>query len=281
MRRLAALVAFASGLAGMPVTATAEHQEPDPGRRTLLAVFAHPDDETVVAPLLARYAREGVRVYLAIATDGQKGVREHAGIAAGEALATARAAEARCACRALGIEPPVLIGLEDGALHRSGNGAALLEAIARLFAELRPDVVITWGPDGVSGHTDHRLVSALVTEVFQGWEDTGARQLYYAGLPVERLADLVERAGPSAPELPLRARTVLSRYLPVRIAYGEQDAAAATRSLECHESQYTPEERKALGGMARTLEDGTVYLRPWFVDVGTVTSLFDPARPER
>jgi LmbE family N-acetylglucosaminyl deacetylase len=70
--------------------------------RTLLAVFAHPDDEQVISPLLARYAREGVRVHLAIATDGQKGVREHAGIAAGDALATARAAEARCACEKLG-----------------------------------------------------------------------------------------------------------------------------------------------------------------------------------
>ena len=135
--------------------------------RTLLAVFAHPDDEQVVAPLLARYAREGVRVVLAIATDGQKGVRAHAGIPAGEPLATARAAEARCACERLGIQPPVLMGIEDGALHDEKNEAAAREHIVRLMAELMPQVVVTWGPDGMTGHADHRMISNLVTEVIQ------------------------------------------------------------------------------------------------------------------
>src|SRR5687768_12416335 len=41
--------------------------------RSVVAVFAHPDDERIVGPLLARYAREGHRVYLVIATDGRKG----------------------------------------------------------------------------------------------------------------------------------------------------------------------------------------------------------------
>ena len=81
--------------------------------RTLLAVFAHPDDETVVAPLLARYARMGLIARLAITTDGQNGVREHTSIPAGEALAKARAEEARCAAERLGIQPPFLLGLEE------------------------------------------------------------------------------------------------------------------------------------------------------------------------
>jgi LmbE family N-acetylglucosaminyl deacetylase len=280
MRRFAVLVTIATGLAIQPVTsgASSPARAPRAEGRTLIAVFAHPDDETIVAPLLARYAREGVKVVLAIATDGRKGVREHAGIAAGEALATARAAEARCACEKLGIEPPVLIGLEDGAMQAGENGAALREALERLFADLRPDAVVTWGPDGVSGHTDHRLVSAIVTEVVQSQAEAGPHQLYYAGLPAEPLARLVEQAGSSGPGLPMRPRTVRSRYLPVRIAYAPEDAAAATRSLDCHASQYTTEERQRLGGMARAVEDGTVYLRPWFVDPGRITELFVPAR---
>ena len=44
----------------------------------LLAVFAHPDDETFAGPVLARYAREGVKVYLAVATKGEKGADERA-----------------------------------------------------------------------------------------------------------------------------------------------------------------------------------------------------------
>ena len=57
---------------GTLTTAVPSQGEP----RTLLAIFAHADDETIIAPLLSRYAREGVRVHLAIATNGDKGVRE-------------------------------------------------------------------------------------------------------------------------------------------------------------------------------------------------------------
>ena len=48
--------------------------------RTLVAVFAHPHDETLVAPALVRYAREGVRVFLVIATDGRRGANAHAAL---------------------------------------------------------------------------------------------------------------------------------------------------------------------------------------------------------
>src|SRR5262245_15910184 len=71
--------------------------------RTLVAIFAHPDDETIVSPVLSRYAREGARVYVIIATDGRKGVSAHAGIPAGDSLAKVRAGEARCSARELGI----------------------------------------------------------------------------------------------------------------------------------------------------------------------------------
>src|SRR5688572_10473438 len=71
----------------------------------LLAVFAHPDDEASVAPVLAKYASEGVRVYLAVATDGRLGVSPHAGFAAGDELAAARMQEMQCAAEKLGLQP--------------------------------------------------------------------------------------------------------------------------------------------------------------------------------
>src|SRR5512146_1346015 len=76
------------------LTARAAAQQPP---KTILAVFAHPDDERIVGPLLAGYARSGVRTLLVIATDGRKGVTPHAHIPAGDSLARVRAGEARCA----------------------------------------------------------------------------------------------------------------------------------------------------------------------------------------
>lgn len=240
--------------------------------RTLVAIFAHPDDEQTVSPILARYAREGAEVHVVIATDGQRGVREHAGIPAGEALATARAAEARCACERLGIHPPVLLGLVDGDLHTQENKATLLREVARLFTELEPDVVVTWGPDGVTGHTDHRMVSNVVTEVVQRGAPGAPDQLFYVGLSAERLAVLAAAAGESAPR---GMATVKDRFLPVRVPYEDEDAAAAGKSLACHESQYTPEEMARMSGMTRAAENGAVRLRPWFVDPGPLTDLFE------
>ena len=79
----------------------------------LLAVFAHPDDESTVSAVLAKYAAAGVKVYLATATDGRLGVNEHAGIPAGDALAAARVLELKCTTEKLGINPPIMFGLYD------------------------------------------------------------------------------------------------------------------------------------------------------------------------
>jgi LmbE family N-acetylglucosaminyl deacetylase len=299
-----AVLGLAWGTAGLACTGGPPVSAQD-SPRTLLAVFAHADDEEVIMPLLARYAREGVDVHLAIATDGQKGAHGPTSIPAGEALAEARADEARCSCEALGIHPPILIGLVDGELHERENQATLLKEITRLFAELKPDVVITWGPDGVTGHTDHRLVNSLVTQVFQAAEGDAPGQLYCAGLPTERLAALAqggglgrrgergprEAGGPRGESGPGQARgprdprggpggpggfaTVRSRYLPVRIAYQEEDGKKAAEALACHKSQYPPEVAAQRSGMARALENGTVYLRPWYVETEPITDLFE------
>jgi len=253
-----------------PPKAAAEAPRP----RTLLAVFAHPDDEGIVGPLLARYAREGVRVHLAIATDGRYGVREFAGIAAGEALVKARAEEARCAAEALGIEPPVLLGFPDGLARSEGSPAgamgtmaALVQEVRSLFTRLRPDVVLTWGPDGMTGHPDHRLVSSIVTQVFQEDQPGWPRNLYYPGFPRDRAA-----TAPSIPGLPPPPLTA-ERYLTVRVPYEERDAQKARASFACHRSQFTAQEQDALFALMRHFHPGAVALRPWHA-AGPARDLF-------
>ena len=113
----------AAAVAALSLTAAcASHpassaSSPAPGApRTLVAIFAHPDDESIVSPALAHYAREGAKVYVVVATDGRKGVSAHAHIPAGDSLATVRAGEARCSAAALGAQPPILLGFEDAGL---------------------------------------------------------------------------------------------------------------------------------------------------------------------
>jgi LmbE family N-acetylglucosaminyl deacetylase len=115
---------FASLVGSIALLASPAGQQAPP--RTLVAVYAHPDDESSASPLLAKYAREGVKVYLIIATDGAAG-GQNTSIRRGPELARARAEEARCATDALGAAPPILLEFPDGQL---GNYA---EDPLRLF----------------------------------------------------------------------------------------------------------------------------------------------------
>lgn len=236
------------------------------GGRTLLAVFAHPDDERIVGPMLARYAREGHRVHLLIATDGSKGVTDHAGIPAGERLAAVRTAEARCSADRLGIEPPTIVGLEDGGLASFTNLGRLRAELTRVMEALRPDALVTIGPEGGTGHPDHRLVGNVATEVVQGVATGTPPALYYASLPTERMQ--------SAPPAQPRYTPVPERYLSVQIPFTAADLAAAKASFDCHESQYTATQRDAIKRMLEHGYQGRVHLRPWNATGERTTELF-------
>lgn len=240
-----------------------EAQQP---RRTLVAVFAHPDDERIVGPLLARYAREGHDVHLVIATDGRLGVREHAGVPAGDSLAHARAAEARCAAGELGIHPPILLGLEDAGLASFASLQRLREEARRVFRDLEPDAIISFGPEGGTGHPDHRLVGAVVTEVVQGGGEGIPSALYYPSLPAERMS----RAPAAQPEV----TTMPEVYLPVAVPFAPEDFDAGHRAFACHRTQYTRAEMDAVMRYLAHGFDGAVRLRPWY-GAERRTDLFD------
>jgi LmbE family N-acetylglucosaminyl deacetylase len=228
--------------------------------RTLLAVFAHPDDEAFVGPLLSHYARRGVRVRLAIVTEGARGASPRLGVGAGPEMARLRAQEARCSCRALGVEPPVQLGFEDGGLGKvSDPPDAYLKQVERSVRELlareRPDVVVTWGPEGGYGHPDHRLVGAVVTEAVQAGADGAPARLFYSGIP----ADHARSTDP-------RWAVVDPRFLTVRVPYDDVDLAATRQAFACHQSQFAPDQVEPLLGRLNARLRGRVYLRPWFGD---------------
>ncbi len=237
------IVVVASVLASSPAAA----------QKTLVAIFAHPDDERIVAPILARYARESHNVYLVVATDGGKGVTEHAKIPAGDSLIAIRAAETRCATNALGIEPPIMLGHPDAGLSSFTALGKLRADVDRVISELRPDAILAFGPEGGTGHPDHRLVGNIVTEIVQAAPTD--IPLYHPALPLENMAD----APPARPAV----RQVAERYLNVRVAYTPADFVAAEQSYLCHKSQYLAEQARANMRYVQHGFRGQVYLRGW------------------
>ena len=133
----------------------------------LLAVFAHPDDETFrCGGLLALLAGRGVQVNVLTATRGEAGSCGDPQLCCAEELADVRERELQCACNVLGIRPPIFLDYLDGKLCEVDVEAATtrIKAVAR---ELHPQILLTWPADGLSGHPDHKTVSRWTSLVFE------------------------------------------------------------------------------------------------------------------
>ena len=120
---------------------------------------------------------------------------------------------------------------------------------------MRPDAVITFGPEGAYGHPDHRLVGAVVTQLVQAGADGAPARLFYPGFPKDRLP---KREGgiPWSPTDP--------RFLTVRVPYDAKDMTASRAALACHKSQFRAEEMEPLTQFMDQVLGGHQHLRPWF-----------------
>jgi LmbE family N-acetylglucosaminyl deacetylase len=144
----------------------------------LLAVLPHPDDETLgMGSTLARYAAEGVETYLVCATRGERGWSDSQGPNPGfEGVARIREAELRCASEHLGIHEVRFLDYIDGDLDQA-NPDEIIGRIVSHIRRIQPQVVVTFGPDGVYGHPDHIALSqftvgALVCAADRNFVDT-------------------------------------------------------------------------------------------------------------
>jgi LmbE family N-acetylglucosaminyl deacetylase len=149
--------------------------------RSLLAVFAHPDDETFgPGPTLARCADAGIDVHLVCATGGEAATHR-AGHEDPAALRRHREGELREAALVLGSRSLELLGFADRALAADDpRGAA---RVATAIRRTRPDAIVTFGPDGVSGHPDHRAVHHWTRRAWEG--EHRPCPLWYAALTEE------------------------------------------------------------------------------------------------
>ncbi|MBI3743601.1 MAG: PIG-L family deacetylase [Chloroflexi bacterium] len=159
-----------------------------PQKRVILAVFAHPDDETSAAgATMARYVREGVDVHVATATRGELGALGTNGLViTREDLPKVREQELRSVLQIYGANPPILFGYRDQEVER----APFEEVIAKILAVMRlvqPDVVITFGPLGISRHADHVAIHMATVDAFHRYRHATDREprLFFTSIPAE------------------------------------------------------------------------------------------------
>ena len=129
---------------------------------TILGVWAHPDDEAYLTGGLMALARQaGQRVVVATATRGEVGSSDP-DVWPPQRLARVREAELRASLAALGVTEHHFLGYVDGTLPDQDLDEAI-GRVAEIVAAVRPDTIITFGPDGLTGHADHRRVSTWAT----------------------------------------------------------------------------------------------------------------------
>lgn len=151
------------------------------GRR-ILGFFPHPDDEAYSsAGTLAICARGGADVTVACATRGEKGTG-YSGMAEGRDVAVLRTAEMEASCRILGAKSPVFLDFPDGGLWHMEEGRAV-GRISKLLKDLRPEVLITLGTDGVYGHRDHMACTRFVLMAVRQLREDQRPRLLHAVFP--------------------------------------------------------------------------------------------------
>lgn len=146
---------------------------------TVLGVWAHPDDEAYLSGGLMAMARDaGSRVVCVTATRGELGTPDPVAWPP-QRLAAERTVElARC-LEILGVTEHHWLGYRDGECPRADPSEAV-GRLCELLEEVRPDTVLTFGPDGITGHPDHQTISAWTTKAFDRAAPPGARLLHAA-----------------------------------------------------------------------------------------------------
>lgn len=242
--------------------------EPKERPGSIMAIFAHPDDETTVGPVLAKYASMGTKVYLTITTDGRFGVTDHFEALPEEELVAVRDGELACSCKALGIEPAIHLDLEDKMRSHHGIGEyfgqlhKMEDYLVTIIDSIRPEVIITFGPDGESGHPDHRMTSNVTTQVITSGKLGYQPRLYYWAYTKTQMEKY------SGWETNYANEDYLDTVIPVDSTAMEQHYS----SVRCYKSQFSETDMGTWIKEDRGDPDMRIFFRTALVDTEAKTA---------
>ncbi|GGQ92491.1 PIG-L deacetylase family protein [Deinococcus ruber] len=218
---------------------------------TLLAVFAHPDDEAFsVGGTLAHYAEKGVRVVLVCATRGEAGKITDPSMTVTD-LGAQREQELRNACDALGIPAPIFLDYHDSGRAervRHDDPLALMNVdvfeletkIRAIIEEVQPQIIVTFDPHGGYGHIDHLQVHRATSAAFfsTGHLPKPPQRLYFTAL-THAVAEQIGRFGN---DLDPTVYGVSDKSVVVRMDVGRYTDRKKA-ALAAHGTQMGPESR--------------------------------------
>ena len=204
----------------------------DPGLdlrgKRLVAVFAHPDDESFgPGGTLARYAALGVELTLVCGTRGEAGSIGYSKRYGPDLLGRIRQAELEAAIEVLGFRAVHLLGYSDKGVPDIGAERGTAD-VFRILRAVEPDVVMAFHPSGISGHADHRAMTAYAEAAVTALgAATGKRPvLQYYALPESVTREIKDRELPPVPDADITTVIDTAPYAEVK-----------RRAIHCHRTQ--------------------------------------------
>lgn len=223
--------------------------------KNLLVITAHPDDESyVMAGTLAANAKAGGRTVLVCATCGEKGMSHLAHPVTSHVLTQRRKRELHAACNLLHVERVCICNLPDGKVAQRAR--AFTQAIIKHLKHFLPDVIVSFGPCGVTGHKDHIAAGEVARSLAKKLGLPFAAAVLSPKLQRDARKFLVSRR--RNPHYHLISRFV-SPNLTISI-----DAQIKQRALRCHVSQM--DKGKLFTGFPKYVVHGLLhreYFRIW------------------
>jgi N-acetyl-1-D-myo-inositol-2-amino-2-deoxy-alpha-D-glucopyranoside deacetylase len=236
-------------------------------KHSLLAVFAHPDDEAFgTGGTISRYAAQGVEVTLVCATRGEAGEISDPSYATPETLGEVRENELRCAAETMGVSKLIFLDYRDSGMSgtpenqdpRAFINAPAQEVVSQLVGiirRIRPRAIVTFEPNGGYGHPDHIAIHRHTVEAFHAaavsefrpelglpWQ---SRFLYYTAIPrsfFKEMRDQMHALGLDTEELDQFDDPDIG--WPDELVNVQLDVSSTVSSkweaLNCHRTQFGP-----------------------------------------
>jgi LmbE family N-acetylglucosaminyl deacetylase len=228
-------------------------------QKSILACFAHPDDELGVASLVAQSVAQGVRATLICTTSGDVGTVDEKYLRGYSSIAELRLAELACATKLIGFTEVVALRYRDSGMMGSENNQhpqsywqatpeAAAEQVAEVMRRVRPQVVITFNTFGAYGHPDHIKINQATVAAFEMLqsEPEHPEKLYYttisitfarAALGMARLLRRDPRKFGRNRDVDLQASFEAITPVTTRIPVAEKYRAISDEARRCHASQ--------------------------------------------
>jgi LmbE family N-acetylglucosaminyl deacetylase len=203
---------------------------------TILGIWAHPDDDIFqTAGLMAAATDAGLRVVDVTATRGEGGSMDEERWPPA-AMGEIRTEELLRSLEVLGVrEHHFLEGPVDVDMHTPLDPAGA-DQVRRIIDRVQPDTVLTFGPEGMTGHRAHRDVSRWTGEAFAAVAKPGAR-LYHTVFPRSLADEWLEKLAPFGIFLPGTPRVVEDDELDIGLELSPELVDRKLASIKEHASQ--------------------------------------------